>query len=251
MGWRLRWASFHGSPVELSIILGTNDLISQSMEVKQIASIIVHMDFRRETMDNDIALLLLTSPIQFSHTVVPVCLPPQPLPANWHECWVAGWGQTKPGDKTSERNELMKAPMVIEDWNKCLAIFPKLTKNMLCAGYENTSYDSCQGDSGGPLVCTAGPGSKWYQVGIISWGKSCGQKDIPGIYTLLANYNFWIRTLTQLEGKPLDTEKKISLPDQKQKNAPASGCLSAISPPRWIPLCLLLHLLLRGVATRE
>lgn len=40
--------------------------------------------------------------------------------------------------------ELMKVPMIIMDWEKCLKAFPKLTKNMLCAGYENESFDACQ-----------------------------------------------------------------------------------------------------------
>lgn len=40
--------------------------------------------------------------------------------------------------------ELLKAPMTIMSWDRCFKEFPKLTKNMLCAGYENESYDSCQ-----------------------------------------------------------------------------------------------------------
>ncbi|XP_069872119.1 serine protease 55 isoform X1 [Dipodomys merriami] len=238
-------------PVELSIIVGTTNLMSPSMEVKEIASIILHKDFQVDTMDNDIALLLLTSPIQFNEAVVPICLPPQPLPARWHECWVAGWGQTKPKDKMSMTAELRKVPMVIGDWKKCVAMFPKLTKNMLCAGYGNSSYDACQGDSGGPLVCAAEPGSQWYQVGIISWGKSCGQKDTPGIYTSLANYNLWIRTLTKMEGKPLNTEKKITLPEQQPQRTEASGGRAACSPSRGLLLCLLPPVLLRGISTWE
>ncbi|XP_048186933.1 serine protease 55 [Perognathus longimembris pacificus] len=240
-------------PVELSVVLGTNDLTSQSTGAKQIASIILHKDFRRDTMDNDIALLLLASPIRFSEVAVPICLPPQPPPDTWHQCWVAGWGQTKSDDKASMAAKLLKVPMVIEDWTTCVAMFPKLTRNMLCAGYENTSYDACQGDSGGPLVCAAEPGGTWYQVGIISWGRSCGQKDTPGVYTLLANYNPWIHTLARMEGKPLDTKTKITLaePEPKRKRAQASGGAGARSPPRRPPLRLLPPLLLARIAAWE
>ncbi|KAI5943448.1 Serine protease 55 [Manis javanica] len=82
--------------------------------------------------------------------------------------------------------------MIVMDWEECSKVFPKLTKNMLCAGYKNESYDACQGDSGGPLACTTESGKIWYQVGITSWGRSCGQ-NTPGIYTLLENFSLWIK----------------------------------------------------------
>lgn len=85
------------SPEELNVVLGTNDLTSSSMEIKEVASIILHKDFKRANMDNDIALLLLASPITLDDLKVPICLPTQHGPATWHECWVAGWGQTNAG----------------------------------------------------------------------------------------------------------------------------------------------------------
>lgn len=53
-------------------------------------------------------------------------------------------------DKTSMKTDLMKVPMTIMDWEKCSKAFPKLTKNMLCAGYENESFDACQVTKGYP-----------------------------------------------------------------------------------------------------
>lgn len=57
-----------------------------------------------------------------------------------------------PGDKNSMKADLMKVPMTIMDWEKCSKLFPKLTKNMLCAGYENESYDACQVTKGPPPI---------------------------------------------------------------------------------------------------
>ncbi|XP_054215970.1 serine protease 55 isoform X3 [Homo sapiens] len=140
-------------PEELSVVLGTNDLTSPSMEIKEVASIILHKDFKRANMDNDIALLLLASPIKLDDLKVPICLPTQPGPATWRECWVAGWGQTNAADKNSVKTDLMKAPMVIMDWEECSKMFPKLTKNMLCAGYKNESYDACKGQKTDCVLC--------------------------------------------------------------------------------------------------
>ncbi|XP_075413316.1 serine protease 55 [Tenrec ecaudatus] len=195
------------SPEDLSIVAGTNDLISSSKDIKKVTKIILHKDFQKDKMDNDIALLMVNSPISFNDQEIPICLPKHPSPSTWHECWVAGWGQTVTDNKNSLTTDMMKAPMAIIAWERCSQIFPKLTKNMLCAGYKNESYDACQGDSGGPLVCTPGPGKEWYQVGIISWGRSCGLKGIPGMYTLLAKYNLWIQNVTELEGRPFNSEE--------------------------------------------
>ncbi|XP_017395940.1 serine protease 55 [Cebus imitator] len=234
-------------PEELNVVLGTNDLTSSSMEIKEVASIIIHKDFKRANMDNDIALLLLASPIRLDDLKVPICVPTQPGPTTWSECWVAGWGQTDAADKNSMKMDLMKAPMVIMDWEECSKVFPKLTKNMLCAGYKNESYDACQGDSGGPLVCTPEPGEKWYQVGIISWGKSCGEKNTPGIYTSLANYNLWIEKVTQLEGRPfkvlnMKTSVKQKPIGSRVLGVPEPGCRRS-----WLLLCSLSHVLFRAI----
>lgn len=83
--------------MDLSIVLGTNDLQSPFLEVKGVTSIVIHKNFERFTMDNDIALLLLNTEIKFSGLKEPICMPRQPGSAKWNKCWVAGWGQTKPG----------------------------------------------------------------------------------------------------------------------------------------------------------
>lgn len=49
--------------------------------------------------------------------------------------------------------------------------------------------ESClspQGDSGGPLVCSWE--GTWVQVGIVSWGYSCGHRDFPGVYAPVMIY---------------------------------------------------------------
>ncbi|KAM6221070.1 LOW QUALITY PROTEIN: serine protease 55 [Rhynchocyon petersi] len=231
------------SPVELNIVMGTNDLTSPHKEIKQADKIVLHRNFKKTTMDNDVALLMVTSPITFTDKILPICLPRHPIPSTWNQCWVAGWGKTKTGDRASMTPTLMKAPMVITDWEECSKMFTKLTQNMLCAGFKNESYDACQGDSGGPLVCTPGPGKKWYQVGIISWGRSCG-KNFPGIYTLLAKYDDWIKRVTEVEGRPFNVEDMKDLPQKNLIRSQASEFPESNSPRVCLLLCLLPYLLL-------
>lgn len=84
------------SPTEIKVKVGNNDLTTSHVEL-QITSIIRHKDFQRHTMNNDIALLLLAEPLRFNEMTMPICMPPQPAPPSWHECWVAGWGTTNSG----------------------------------------------------------------------------------------------------------------------------------------------------------
>ncbi|XP_030103883.1 serine protease 55 isoform X3 [Mus musculus] len=247
------------SPTDLRVRVGTNDLTTSPVEL-EVTTIIRHKGFKRLNMDNDIALLLLAKPLTFNELTVPICLPLWPAPPSWHECWVAGWGVTNSSfhnaqpwaseaDKESMSTDLMKVPMRIIEWEECLQMFPSLTTNMLCASYGNESYDACQGDSGGPLVCTTDPGSRWYQVGIISWGKSCGKKGFPGIYTVLAKYTLWIEKIAQTEGKPLDfrgqssSNKKKNRQNNQLSKSPALNC-----PQSWLLPCLLSFALLRALS---
>ncbi|XP_059129471.1 serine protease 55 isoform X1 [Peromyscus eremicus] len=239
------------SPEGLTVIVGTNDLTTSPKEL-QVSSIIRHKNFQRYNMDNDIALLLLATPIKFNDLTVPICLPFQPIPSSWHDCWVAGWGITNLVNKSSAKTDLMKAPMRIIDWKECTKIFTKLTTNMLCAAYDNESYDACQGDSGGPLVCNTEPGKKWYQVGIISWGKSCGEKGIPGIYTVLSNYTLWIEKIAQIEGKPLDVKHLRDSGKKKTRGrSHSSKCQVLGYPKSWFLSCLLTWVLLRALSNWE
>ena len=91
------WFSASTRPTELRVVLGTNSLTSPSLEIEGVTTVILHKDFQRVNMDNDIALLMLEKPITFNELKQPICLPVQPGLSKWHNCWVAGWGQVKSG----------------------------------------------------------------------------------------------------------------------------------------------------------
>ena len=73
-----------------------------------------------------------------------------------------------------------------------LTINFQLHSSFICAGGE-INRDSCTGDGGSALVCPIeGVENKFYQAGIVSWGIGCGLKDVPGVYTNVANFIEWI-----------------------------------------------------------
>ena len=58
--------------------------------------------------------------------------------------------------------------------------------------------DACQGDSGGPLYCCVDGNT--VQYGIVSWGRGCGDKHKPGVYTSTAAISDWIRETIAADG---------------------------------------------------
>ncbi|XP_067412290.1 serine protease 55 [Emydura macquarii macquarii] len=193
-------------PPDLYVTFGAADLESHQVEKKKLDRVILHEDFDRVNMDNDIALILLDSPIAFSEQTMPICLPFIRDLQTWKDCWVAGWGATVAGDKVKLTNMLKKVEMKLISKKQCSERVPALTENMLCAGYEEGGKDACKGDRGGPLVCTYGTVMKWFAVGIVSWGEGCGEEQHPGMYTFVFNYLQWIQAETAREGKPFIPE---------------------------------------------
>lgn len=81
-------------------------------------------------------------------------------------------------------------------------------------------------------------------MGIVSWGRSCGQKNTPGIYTLLENYSLWIKKVTALEGRPHHPEKMLRTPPPEEPvRSQAPEVPGPGSPAVRLPLCLLFYVL--------
>nr|XP_014707620.2 serine protease 52-like isoform X1 [Equus asinus] len=174
---------------------------TKNLRKMQVDKLITHPYFDSWLLDNDIALLLLKSPLNLSANEAPICLSEVTDIQRWRNCWVTGWDIAAPMHGVNA--ELHKVNTELVKWNMCSEVMSMLTKNMLCAGNPQGGKDACQGDSGGPLVCQKKHNnSLWYQLGIVSWGVGCGQEQLPGVYTKVSNYLLWINTETSLSGKP-------------------------------------------------
>ncbi|XP_039384126.1 serine protease 55 [Mauremys reevesii] len=220
-------------PPDLYVAFGAVDLESHQVEKKKLDRLILHEHFDSANMDNNIALILLDSPIEFSEQKMPICLPFIHDLQTWKGCWVAGWEAKVAGDKMKLTKRLKKMEMKLISKKQCSEWLPELTENMLCAGSAEGGKDACQGDGGGPLVCTYGDVMKWFALGIVSWGEGCREKQHPGMYTFIFNYLEWIQAETAREGKPFIPEgldnitisKRLRSSAWKQPSPPASSLL--------------------------
>ena len=66
--------------------------------------------------------------------------------------------------------------------------------SMICAGYDTGIIDSCQGDSGGPLIARDFAG-RVYQIGIVSFGESCGRRRKPAVYTRVSGFKQFVSSV--------------------------------------------------------
>nr|XP_021501276.1 serine protease 52-like [Meriones unguiculatus] len=189
----------------LEIICNTDDLTTKNLEYKKVDKLIMHPGYDSWFLDNDIALLLLKSPLNLSINRVPICVSEVSDILAWRNCWVTGWGVTTTSGPQTISPKLQKVQVELFRSDRCGFAGSVFTKNMLCAGSRRAGKDACQGDSGGGLVCNKKKGknkSTWYQLGIVSWGVGCGKENFPGVYTKVTRYLKWISEETAKEGKP-------------------------------------------------
>uniref|UniRef100_A0A8C8B707 Transmembrane serine protease 9 n=1 Tax=Otus sunia TaxID=257818 RepID=A0A8C8B707_9STRI len=171
--------------------LGTPFLNGIDGKMEKIFRIYKHPFYNVYSLDYDVALLELSTPIKFSNTIKPICLPDNSH--IFHEgarCFITGWGSTKEGGLMSKH--LQKAAVNMIGDQACKKFYPvQISSRMVCAGFPQGTVDSCSGDAGGPLACKE-PSGKWFLAGITSWGYGCARPYFPGVYTKVTAVQGWI-----------------------------------------------------------
>uniref|UniRef100_A0ABM5FVC3 Coagulation factor VII n=1 Tax=Pogona vitticeps TaxID=103695 RepID=A0ABM5FVC3_9SAUR len=181
----------------LKIRLGEHRINQEdgSEQERRVAEMIIHEKYSSKSVDNDIALLRLASPVNFTDYVVPICLPPQRFAAKVlhyvEYSTVSGWGRLLEGGATSTTLMHVQVPRMHK--TECVRHTNfNITDNMFCAGYLNGTRDACEGDSGGPHVTEYK--NTWFLTGIVSWGKGCAAIGTYGVYTNVVKYIPWLNS---------------------------------------------------------
>ncbi|XP_060758400.1 uncharacterized protein LOC132869062 [Neoarius graeffei] len=178
---------------DITIFLGMESLegTNPNMQKKTVLKIINHENYNSTTINNDIALVQLSSSVTFNNYVMPVCLAASnSLFPGGSNVWVTGWGRISSGESLPSPKTLQEVQVSVVSSTDCAKAYGSgsITDNMICAAERGK--DSCQGDSGGPLVVKNN--GTWVQAGIVSFGKGCAVPDFPGVYTRVSQYQDWI-----------------------------------------------------------
>ncbi|KAA8591116.1 transmembrane protease serine 11D [Etheostoma spectabile] len=177
----------------LNVLSGPGD----KTQISSIREVKMHEDYDGVTSDNDVTLLLLSSPFNFTDHVQPVCTPhnlTHEFSLNFSHCFISGWGS--PSYRGRMMDRLQEAEVELIDRITCNLITwynGIITENMICAGLESGAADSCQGDSGGPLQCYSEDEDRFYVVGVTSFGYECGLPHKPGVYARTSRFAGWLK----------------------------------------------------------
>lgn len=159
-----------------------------------------HPDFNPSTLNNDISLLSVPSPLTFTAAIQPIRLPTAAQVATTFtgaQATVSGWGETFPG--SGPPTLLRWVHMRVIPNAQCTEFYSGtfIVDHVVCAmGYtqpENQGH--CTGDSGGPLTILEG--ATRTQIGVVSFSAGSGcNAGFPSGYMRTANFVHWINQNT-------------------------------------------------------
>jgi secreted trypsin-like serine protease len=172
------------------VVIGRHRLSTAVGETRTVDRVVRHEGFN-DNMDNDIALLHLSTPSRLPKAQLVRDTQVGAVVAGANVT-VVGWGVTSENGSQSDVLRQVSVPVIAN--TKCVTYssYEDVTANQICAGLVRAGgKDSCQGDSGGPLFMSIN--GERVQVGLVSWGIGCARPKAPGIYTRVGNYLGWMR----------------------------------------------------------
>lgn len=173
------------SPRQIEVYAGVRTK-SQFGSPLAVQRFIVHPDFDRTTLTNDLAIIKMKDPLKFGSRTGRISLYYDDV-EDGRDAFVAGWGVNLDG-RLSQSIRML--PVRIFPNVACLRKFGSDFDGDLqvCAG--TLGQDFCIGDSGGPLVIFHN--NIPYLLGIVSYtGEQCSDGR-PSVYTKMKTYRRFI-----------------------------------------------------------
>jgi secreted trypsin-like serine protease len=183
----------------MDVIVGANNPLNNIQGKRYyVSQVIVHEGYDSNTLNNDIALLKLTEPINYSNATPIKLISSVDVKTGATDpgvmSWVTGYGITRVSPPTYPSTlQMVRLPIISNA--QASVVWKSIPATDLMAGYLNGNKDACSGDSGGPLVVPVSGGNKL--AGLVSWGSS--NCNTYGAYTRLSLFESWITAKTGIE----------------------------------------------------
>nr|CAH0106837.1 unnamed protein product [Daphnia galeata] len=182
----------------VTVSIGVTSGLPLSAEMtRRIGKIVLHSGYNAANFANDIAIITLDSPVIFSRSVAPICLPPTSADPDQYadrDALILGWGTPV---ITAPNSALLQAKVGIVSNSECRAdadIGKYVSDGTVCV--SSTEAFSCDGDVGGPVVINTAPVTAtatpavWTIAGINSYTKAGCRAT--GLKTRVSAYIAWI-----------------------------------------------------------
>ncbi|XP_053687081.1 chymotrypsin-1-like [Sabethes cyaneus] len=178
--------NYYTTPYLQSIQVGRSEVSTDIDDsVYLIDDVIIHPYYdASNSYVNDVALIKLRKPLEFSDTVKPVTLPTKydELDGTDLDVTLIGWGRLESdGDLPTTLQKVDYSVVLNDECNQRHSnhIYP----SHICGATPGGGKGQCSGDSGGPLLHNG------VQVGIVSWSiKPCTIAPYPGVLTKVSYF---------------------------------------------------------------
>ncbi|XP_059158838.1 chymotrypsinogen B-like [Physella acuta] len=190
------------------VFLGEVDFKHFKTPYRNVSEQLLHVKYDDNPLQYDIGLLKLKTPIEFSDTIRPVCLPEGNI---WDSspCFVTGYGQMTTNDSAPDEinlpTKLQQLRVDIMNQSLCMVITrmfdPPYNDYTVCIDAPEKS-GVFKGDSGGPLSCFKN--GRFYVVGLASTAPlPVGIFDsfFPPIYMSVPHFMDWIGNFVNFKAK--------------------------------------------------
>ncbi|RKH19299.1 peptidase S1 [Corallococcus sp. CA047B] len=188
------------NPATVSLGAGsaTRSLMTSTGQVVQVADFLLHPGYIPSTLDMDVALVRLASPLTLNATTVKgiTMATAADVTAGRTDVGViataTGWGGLVPFG--APQDDLRTVDLPISAYTNAA---PPLTASMIAAGGV-AGQSICHGDSGGPLVVNGASGK--LLAGLTSWTAGCGQANHPSVFARVSAIEPWV---TNIRSRPV------------------------------------------------
>ncbi|MGE5421551.1 MAG: trypsin-like serine protease [Chloroflexota bacterium] len=187
------------TPSEVFVKAGANNPYNDAEgKVYGVSQVIPHENYNDETLENDIALIKLSSAIDIPQARPVRIVTQEDISFGATDpgvmAWVTGWGLTSLSPNVFP-TKLQKVQLPLITTAQAMTVWRSIPPTDLMAGYKDGNKDACSGDSGGPLVVSVL--GELRLAGIVSWGSS--KCNTYGAYTRVSLFDQWIRNNTGIQ----------------------------------------------------
>ncbi|XP_063375042.1 transmembrane protease serine 9-like [Cydia amplana] len=170
--------------------------------VRKVEHVIIHKDYNDTYLQNDVALLRLSSDIPYTDFIRPICLPTEDVAdLKGETIIIAGWGLN--GKKETNVKQAANVNFVSND--KCKEQYSYKDDSLFCSIGDH-GEDICHGDSGGPLMVLSK--NIFVLSGVVSGKRGdheCGS-SVSSLFNNVFYHKDWIIKHVK---QPLQGEVKI------------------------------------------
>ncbi|XP_053676933.1 chymotrypsin-2-like [Anopheles nili] len=172
-------------PSGLVVLVGTNSL-KEGGQFYKVDKLFYHSRYNSPQFHNDIGLVRLEKPVEFSNLVQSIEYSEKAVPVN-ATVRLTGWGRTSAGGSVPTMLQSLNVVTLSNEECKAKSGNPENVDVGHVCTLTKAGEGACNGDSGGPLVYEG------KLVGVVNFGVPCGL-GYPDGFARVSYYHDWVRT---------------------------------------------------------